>query len=102
MLATANVEVVQIRVEGLAYLAGGACKVDHARIVQHATNPEAVRFEPCRKLRDVFRRCAESRPELLWRKPFVIFRRSALLLACDEIVQVGLLRGAATQQKKEM
>ena len=65
MLAAPNTEVVQLRVESLAHLAGGGRKVDHARIVQHTANLEAVRFEPCRELRNVFWRGAEPRPELL-------------------------------------
>ena len=100
--ATANIEVVQLRVKSLAHLAGGARKVNHAGVVQHAANLEAVRLEPCCDLRNVFRRSAETRAELFGSQPLVIFRRSWLFLASEEIVQVGLLRGAALQQQIEV
>ena len=102
VLSAADVEIMQFGVERLAYLACSGRKVDHAGIVQNAANLEAVRFEPCRDLCNVFRRSSESGAKLLRSQPLVIFRRTRLLLALNKIVQIGLLRGGALQQKKKV
>ena len=46
VFAAPYTDVVQLGVEGFAHLAGGGLEVDHAGIVQHTANFEAVRLEP--------------------------------------------------------
>ena len=102
VFAALYVDVMQLGVEGFQHLAGGGREIDHAGIVQDTTNLKAVRLEPCGEGRNILRRSAETGAEFRRGQPLVIFRRARLLLARYQIIEVGLLRGAALQQQKEV
>ena len=97
-----NADVMQLGVERLAHLAGRGVEVNHAGIVQHAANPKAMRFQPRCERGNILGRSAKTGAKFGRGQPPMIFGRTRLLLAGDQVLKVGFLRRSMPQHEEKL